>query len=225
MRVSKNDIFLNPEKYSGFKTYERLYVSENLSLFIRDFFTNDKDFKHAERLHKIVSDLGFKPMNLVLAGHDGMTALCQILEDEILVVLKRHYNQDESLLFSLEKKHPEKICGLSKKTEDAMVISLGFQSFLYFLLFIDVERRELKPKEKHNPKRYEPVKNDTNIIFTVADANWGFATDLNAPFSVSGHYRLQRYGPGRQHTRLIYIEAFEKHGYHRKAGKQNFLGE
>lgn len=73
-----------------------------------------------------------------------------------------------------------------------------------------------------NAKKYEPVKNDSKIPFTVADVNWAFQTDRDTPFSVSGHYRLQRYGPGWQNAKLIYIEPFEKHGFHKKAGKDRF---
>ena len=38
-------------------------------------------------------------------------------------------------------------------------------------------------------------------------------------FPVRGHFRLQPYGVGLAHRRLIYIEPFVKHGYHRRAGK------
>ena len=38
-------------------------------------------------------------------------------------------------------------------------------------------------------------------------------------FPVRGHFRMQPYGVGRTHRRLIYVNSFVKHGYHRRAGK------
>lgn len=223
MRISKNAIFMHPEKHSGLTGFERLYISQNLSIQIRDFITLDKSRKSLNNLFKMAMDLGFPTMNLVLASYDGMTMIAEIKKEFISFALWRHYNNPEPLLFSSHKDNGGRIATINIKGMDDLNIAYGAQVFLYFLLFIDVERKVLKPKQKHAPKKYEPIKNDTPVSFTVADANWSFEVDVNAPFSVSGHYRLQRYGPGRSRAKLIYIQPFEKSGYHRKAGKDNFF--
>ena len=38
-------------------------------------------------------------------------------------------------------------------------------------------------------------------------------------FPVRGHFRMQAYGAGRTRRRLIYVDSFVKHGYHRRATK------
>ena len=56
---------------------------------------------------------------------------------------------------------------------------------------------------------------ETGLDFYTFDSKWYTEISNNESFLVSGHFRLQPYGDGTR--RLIWINEFTKHGYHRKA--------
>ena len=56
---------------------------------------------------------------------------------------------------------------------------------------------------------------ETGLDFYTFDSKWYTEISNNESFQVSGHFRLQPYGDGTR--RLIWINEFTKHGYHRKA--------
>lgn len=215
MRVDKNDIFLNPASYFDLPDIKRLYISENLEKQIGVFF---EDNKNEAALRKIAKELGIKEMNLCVLLPGGYTSISRCAGNELdakiwlkgdLVEDFTSTIKDDDLLFTGSS---------SSKMEFAKWHFL----LIIFLQYVDIERKELNPKEKFKPQKYNSIKNNSNVKFTVADVNWSFDVQINSPFAVSGHYRLQRYGPGREKLRMIYIDAFEKSGYHRKSGKEKF---
>ena len=56
---------------------------------------------------------------------------------------------------------------------------------------------------------------ETGLDFYTFDSKWYTEISNTESFQVSGHFRLQPYGDGTR--RLIWINEFTKHGYHRKA--------
>ena len=90
-------------------------------------------------------------------------------------------------------------------------------TYLCLRKWAEVEIAEVKTKVKEEVKKgkkYIVVTKDGLSYFTF-DSKWYTEVCNNNDFNVSGHFRLQRYGDGSR--RLIYINEFIKHGYHRKA--------
>lgn len=70
-------------------------------------------------------------------------------------------------------------------------------------------KKEIK-KNKKTQIVIEP-----GLDYYLFDSKWYTEISNNESFQVSGHFRLQPYGDGTR--RLIWINEFTKHGYHRKA--------
>lgn len=90
-------------------------------------------------------------------------------------------------------------------------------TYLCLRKWAEVEIAEVKTKVKEEIKKGKKsitVTKDGLSYFTF-DSKWYTEVCNNNDFNVSGHFRLQRYGDGSR--RLIYINEFVKHGYHRKA--------
>ena len=60
-------------------------------------------------------------------------------------------------------------------------------------------------------------KKTTNTDIIRIDSKWDSNIKVINPFGVSGHFRRQPYGTGRNMTKTIYIDAFMKTGYTAKA--------
>ncbi len=88
--------------------------------------------------------------------------------------------------------------------------------YLCLRQWAEVEIAEIKTKVKNvtNKKKTIVVTQEGLSYFTF-DSKWYTEICNNNDFIVSGHFRLQPYGDGSR--RLIYINEFIKHGYHRKA--------
>lgn len=92
---------------------------------------------------------------------------------------------------------------------------------LYFIHQCEIETVTIKPKEKlkvHNVKYYNE-KGTSDI--TLLDCKWFRELVVDGVFQVSGHLRWQACGEGRTKRKLIWIDAFEKQGYHRRAKIEN----
>lgn len=92
-------------------------------------------------------------------------------------------------------------------------------SYIYLLLFLqecEVETIVVQPEKK---LKYESKKyfNDLKTPIKFLDCRWFRELVINTPFGVSGHFRWQPCGEGLKKRKLIWIEAYEKKGYHRKA--------
>ena len=69
-----------------------------------------------------------------------------------------------------------------------------------------------KDIKKKNKTRTVTV---SGLDYYLFDSKWYTEISNDESFQVSGHFRLQPYGDGTR--RLIWINEFTKHGYHRKA--------
>lgn len=97
----------------------------------------------------------------------------------------------------------------------------GTVPLLLFLEFVDIDLKTVSHNNKYKPRSGQPVKNRTGDDIIIADINWSKDIERNTPFAVSGHWRMQRCGPGLSKVKLIWIKPFQKEGYRRKAGKRN----
>lgn len=99
----------------------------------------------------------------------------------------------------------------------------GFLVIMAFKKFASVELDVVKPlsrkKTALDPQGKGKVVNDTGIEVTLLDSTWFREIIRNEGFKVRGHFRLQpcKNDKGEWTRKLIYINEFEKHGYHRRA--------
>lgn len=99
--------------------------------------------------------------------------------------------------------------------------------FIAILLFKEYAPLEIEVLGKHSKINKSIIKekcvNDTGIDVTLLDSKWFREIIRTEGFSVSGHFRLQPYKDdnGEWKRKFIYINEFEKHGYHRHAIKNN----
>lgn len=69
----------------------------------------------------------------------------------------------------------------------------------------------------HSQSLGEKVKNRMHCDVEIRDCSWFTQICNNEDYTVRGHFRLQACGKGWQDRRLVYINEFTKHGYHRQA--------
>ena len=88
---------------------------------------------------------------------------------------------------------------------------------LSFVELSDIEVTLLNPmKNNGRHKRDGKITNNSPKTVYVVDSSWNKIVMRTDGFAVRGHFRLQPCGPGRMDRKLIWIDAFEKHGYKRK---------
>lgn len=87
--------------------------------------------------------------------------------------------------------------------------------YLCLRQWADIEIAEIQTKQKKEVKGKKNIIIQDGISYFVFDSKWFTEVCNNNEFIVSGHFRLQPYGDGSK--KLIWINEFKKHGYHRKA--------
>jgi hypothetical protein len=96
---------------------------------------------------------------------------------------------------------------------------------LTFKHFAEIETYTIGGKDYPKKRKIDKVKylNESNHQINVLDSRWFRESIRVGAFKVAGHFRFQPCGPGRAQRKLIYVETFIKHGYHRKARKNEQL--
>lgn len=89
-----------------------------------------------------------------------------------------------------------------------------------FLRFADLETKivNAQRRERHCGEKYV---NETDRKIEILDSTYFTTISRTEGFGVSGHFRLQPYGPGRDQRRLQWISDYQKQGYTRKAKMLN----
>lgn len=95
-----------------------------------------------------------------------------------------------------------------------------FMALLYFTEMCEIETKLVQPDKKFRDKGGSKIYNNTKNNITFLDCRWFTELIRNTPFTVTGHLRWQPCGENRNKRKLIWIEPFEKQGYHRKATKE-----
>lgn len=90
-------------------------------------------------------------------------------------------------------------------------------TYLCLRKWAEVEIAEVKTmvKREIKDKKKTIVVSEEGLSYYFFDSKWYTEVCNNNDFNVSGHFRLQPYGDGTK--RLIWIDEYTKHGYHRKA--------
>lgn len=95
-----------------------------------------------------------------------------------------------------------------------------FTTIMQILTFVELGDIEIKMLEagRNNGKEKNKgkVTNTSNNTVYVVDSSWNQIIIHTDGFAVRGHFRLQPCGIGMKDRHLIWIDAFEKHGYKRR---------
>lgn len=104
---------------------------------------------------------------------------------------------------------------------EAMSQTRMMMKIIMFKKYATVELETIKAGKKKEVKNVERGKviNEMGIDVTMLDSTWFREIIRNEGFKVRGHFRLQpcKDDNGEWTRKIIYIEEFEKHGYHRRA--------
>lgn len=88
---------------------------------------------------------------------------------------------------------------------------------LTFIEFGDIEVKMLAAGKNNGlPKKDGKITNGSNNTVYVVDSTWNLIVIRTDGFAVRGHFRLQPFGHNMADRKLIWIDAFEKHGYTRR---------
>ena len=112
-------------------------------------------------------------------------------------------------------------------TPDLILYQQSFIMFFKKYGNIDIELLPAKKKVKKSELIGEKVNNFMGIDVQVLDSRWFTTICRDEGFLVSGHFRLQpcKDEQGEWTRKLIYINPYAKHGYHRLAPIVNINNE
>lgn len=95
-----------------------------------------------------------------------------------------------------------------------------FNRLVKLMTFIELGDIEIcaleKGRNNGKSKKDGKITNDSNYTVYVVDSSWNKLIIRTDGFAVMGHFRLQACGQDFSDRKLIWIDAFEKHGYARK---------
>lgn len=88
--------------------------------------------------------------------------------------------------------------------------------FKTFLKYVEAETKivNAKRKEKHCGEKYV---NETDYKVEILNSTYFTTISRTEGFGVTGHFRMQPYGPGLSQKRLQWISDYQKTGYTRQA--------
>lgn len=75
----------------------------------------------------------------------------------------------------------------------------------------------LSPQNRRAKISGQKYFNETNKRISILDCTWFTNLVVSGKFGVSGHMRWQPWGPNLSQRKLIWVDAYEKEGYERKA--------
>ena len=107
--------------------------------------------------------------------------------------------------------------GYADHDRDAAYWEIFIIAFCLFKKYCDVETKLVEPKNRRAKVGGKKYLNETDKRITILDSTWFTNLVISGAFGVSGHLRWQRYGPGLQQKKLIWIDEYTKEGYERKA--------
>jgi hypothetical protein len=90
-------------------------------------------------------------------------------------------------------------------------------TFILFKKYCDIETKEVSPKNRRAVVGGNKYVNETDKRIQILDCTWFTNLVVSGAFGVTGHLRWQPCGPNLSQRKLIWVDAYEKEGYTRKA--------
>ena len=208
--------YRNIDKYLYNLMYGGLYTDIPIYYIAQKF--SEAAIKNEDKLRKLCQDVEIRKevaencamiyANMILAMKNGVFTVFA-KGGEILALI-----DENNEISYLGKDMPEHDLSLSR-------FAYIFFSFLIFKKYasVDLVFVEKGKKKKTSIADNGKIVNDTGVDVILLDSTWFREIIRNEGFKVRGHFRLQPYKDenGKWTRKLIYINEFEKHGYHRRA--------
>lgn len=214
--ISKNEKFQHSRKVRDIIqtdiSQEALFLHEKTKYFL----ICDSVYKAAELIKigenfsgRTYKDIEFGTYTYLL-GKDKMVRFVVALNS----ILGFYYNESNKnqFLWSINQETGE----FAYEEENAEIFSQIMQ-VLAFVELGDIEVIQLNKNQSAGTKSTgDKFANKSNYTVFVVDSSWNKLIIRTEGFAVRGHFRLQPCGPNMADRKLIWIDAFEKHGYKRR---------
>lgn len=106
---------------------------------------------------------------------------------------------------------------------DVKEIEDRLYKLMCFVYLSDIEEIILKPGHRMGTRKSGKVFNELKHSLIVVTSKWNITSIRTEGFPVSGHFRLQPCGKGRNEVKVVLVDPYEKKGYVRKAKKQDHV--
>jgi hypothetical protein len=216
--------FLNAIKFTYKQADKRYFVTEPFKEAIHT--AAPKIIKDEKLFTDIPTGCG------ILFTNNGFTLYISNPTDKKLKLLCYGFTRDTLTTYGIiDKDFKYSGCAFSQKDGKPINDSKfcvdylnGILLAIWFINNCEVDSKIVAPKQKYRDGGVKYF-NESNSNFTVLNCNW--FTDLirNTPFTVKGHFRWQVHGEKHSKRKLIWVNEFEKSGYHRKATKDILQNE
>lgn len=221
-------------KREGQDDFTRNYANKCIQ---GSYFCNLPVYYISKEFHNAVYQNREKLWNTIKKDFDLVKELCQpgvvIYPSGDVCIFHRDKTGDNQIFIVATKggklydvrvgnwTHSRHLCQDNETKEYTSKFLTKYELIMAFKKFATVELEIINPhkKTKSNIDKQGKVINDTGVEVTMLDSRWFREIIRNEGFKVRGHFRLQPYKNehGEWTHRFIYIEEFEKHGYHRRA--------
>lgn len=141
-------------------------------------------------------------------------------DDHIFVLVINSCDTLQYFRYYDENEQTEFLTSIEKDPETRERIMHRIMLVCMMEKYAKVETKIIWPGAKFYSDYHETEKvlNKTHLKIKYRDCSWFTTICRNEGFPVSGHFRLQPKKINGEWTReMIYINSFEKHGYHRRA--------
>ena len=236
MKITKifSQVLNNPKFFISLKEIQKTTLADgdggNLDFIVADIEKDStKIVLLSDKVRKAVSTITPKqfsreslnltdlPDSLIIIAGEVMFMLAAV------VIAEKMHSKDMYLFYSIDKDNNYDITAeliglnpvrpLSKDAELSPMVS-KLAATLTYMFYGDITTKVCKPKVKYNLGKYNTFNHKLPTAVHYVDTTWKQRINTLG-FPVKGHFRLQKYLTG---PKLIWIEAFKKNGYNRKAG-------
>ena len=219
----------SPEEYNEYWTWMKIMVDGIMldkPIFLLSGTFIDALSKNWEKLVTLFNsneDLRVECMEdcILINNVNKLWILHHLNENEFLFISKSTDEHDLCHVVEYIKDENQTCVLFTTNVEESF---REFAAVLMVILFKKYATVELVTVEAGKKKKVEGVEhgkvlNEMGIDVTLLDSSWFREIIRNKGFKVRGHFRLQpcKDENGNWTRKIIYINEFEKHGYHRKA--------
>ena len=124
------------------------------------------------------------------------------------------------VMFHLNRKTGELCSHFAHK--DVQNIERFIYSLLCFVYLADNEEVLVPAGRTYGTRKSGKLVNCTPFAMTIINSKWNITSIRTDGFGVSPHIAVRYIGVGRTIPRIVFIDAFRKHGYVRKGKPESF---